>query len=355
MTSNARKLEENAYNHGRNRDEQKFKLWTSAGLMLTYWCSSRCACCYVYSGPGAGSADNEMTVDLAVHCWRGLIDLAGERAQVHLTGGEPFVDFDRLHAILHRAQQETLTGLEKVETNAYWCSDDEIVRKRLAALQQVGLTRLQISTDVYHQEYVPLEYVRRAAAIARDILGDDGVQIRWRDYLDHPCLVDVRDPEHRAQAFRQAYALRPERMVGRAADELAPLLEQRPWREFAERTCRDSFLNARHIHIDGAGHVFSGTCAGIIVGRIATELSLDHLWVQLDYRAHPLVHLLMTGGPTELVKIAEPLGFVPRSTYVNRCHLCFDLRRFLFVQGLFRDELGPAVCYGQSEAYLRRD
>ena len=111
-----------------------------------------------------------MTIDLALECWRGIRRLAGGRGRVHITGGEPFGDYDRLTGLLRAAQAEGLSGLEKVETNAYWCTDEKLTRDRLEELKSLGMSKLQISTDIYHQQFVPIDRVRLAARVARQIL-----------------------------------------------------------------------------------------------------------------------------------------------------------------------------------------
>ena len=39
-------LSENVYNSRLSRSEPKFKLWRSAGLLLTYKCNCACEFCY---------------------------------------------------------------------------------------------------------------------------------------------------------------------------------------------------------------------------------------------------------------------------------------------------------------------
>ncbi|MBN1845800.1 MAG: radical SAM protein [Sedimentisphaerales bacterium] len=342
---------ENAYNRRVAPDRPKFKVWSSAGLMLTYWCPSRCACCYVFAGPRSGRPETEMGADQAVQYWRQIRQLAGPRGRVHLTGGEPFGRFGRLIKILQLACEQGLAGLEKIETNAYWCTTAERVRRRLLELRSRGLTKLQVSTDVYHQEYVPIERVRLAVRIAADLLGPDRVQVRWRDFLQDPVCLDARQPDGRRQAFHQALQRRPERLLGRASRQLAGLFPLRPYREFAEKTCVRSLLGARHVHIDGAGNVFPGTCVGLIAGnvRAAGPGGITDLWRRFDIQEHPIMSVLAGQGPVGLAELAARNGFVPAGGYADGCHLCFDVRRFLYDRGFYRAYLGPAVCYGRSE------
>lgn len=338
-------LGSNVYNRDLSADQRKFKLWSSAGLMLSYWCSSSCACCYVYCGPETGSPSTEMSVSDAIKYWRGIGELAGQRGRVHLTGGEPFGDYERLKNILREAQRQGLKGLEKIETNAYWCVDDKIVRERLKELKDLGLTKLQVSTDAYHQEYVPIENVRRLAHVALEVLGEKGFQARWQDYMESPDLVDSNDANGRDLIFTAALAKRGERMLGRAADELSGLLEHFPCEHFNGSTCRDNFLGAKHIHIDGLANIFSGTCVGIIVGNVLED-TLESVWKSLDYRTHPVVSVLIEQGPIGLLELAEGKGYCRKSGYASKCHLCYDIRRFLYSQGCYPGSLGPGECYG---------
>jgi len=344
-------LRQNPYNQSVAPDKPKFKIWNSVGLMLTYFCPSRCACCYVFAGPDAGNRDSEMSVELAVSIMQGVKRLAGDRAKVHITGGEPFVDYERLENILEAVVDQDVARLEKIETNAYWCTSEKLVRSRLSRLKELGLTRLQISTDIYHQQYIPLEQVRLAVAVAGEVLGEKSVQVRWREFLSSPILADPMSGIERRAAFAGELKKRPERLIGRAAEELAGLFPSRSYRDFAELNCSKTLLGAKHVHVDGTGNVFSGTCIGIVVGKVdlTTQNSLEALWKRCDYRQHPIFSILIKNGPVGLLPLAEPLGYKKLKGYATKCHLCYDIRRFLHRKQKFPDYLGPSVCYGKCE------
>jgi len=342
------RLEENIFNRAQAPHQPKFKIWASAGLMLSYWCPSRCRCCYVFAGPDAAGSASEMTARQAVAYWAGIVQLAGPRGNVHITGGEPFGDFERLKHILQLARHKGMEGLEKIETNAYWCTSDELVYQRLSQLKELGLTKLQVSCDIYHQEYIPIENVQRALRIGLEVLGRDRIQIRWQDFLDNPVLVGPMSPETRASAIAETLKNRPERLLGRAAEELSTLLYSRNCDDFVDKSCFKEILAAKHVHIDGAGHVFSGTCMGIILGKLVgpQDDELVEFWRSFDYRLHPVWSILGRQGPMGLLALAEPLGYQRRTGYVDKCHLCYDLRQFLYKKGEFKGYLGPGNCYG---------
>ena len=107
------------------------KYWSFAGLMLTDWCNASCATCYLCCGPDGRA---EMSVEFALDLWRQLIDACPHGCRIHLTGGEPFGRWERLIELCRRARDQGLGPLEKIETNAFWATDERIVRKRIAAL-----------------------------------------------------------------------------------------------------------------------------------------------------------------------------------------------------------------------------
>ena len=81
----------------------KFRLWRSAGLMLTYQCSGACRFCYYNCSPKPSPL---MPVEMAISAWQSLKNLAGEAASVHITGGEPFLNWEHLEAVMRAANMK---------------------------------------------------------------------------------------------------------------------------------------------------------------------------------------------------------------------------------------------------------
>ncbi len=282
--------------------------------------------------------------------------MAGTRGKVHITGGEPFKHYARIKDILHRAGELALSGLEKVETNAYWCMDELTARERLTELDRLGLTLLQISTDIYHQEYIPIERVQLCYRIACEILGHDRVRLRWHEFYENPVLLKDLEPDIREELLRDELTKRPERMVGRAGDCLArlaraddeiPAIKLISYQDLTDFSCT-AILGAGHVHIDAAGRVFSGTCAGIILCTVDStdDNNLFEQWKRFDPERHPIWSVLLHEGPAGLARIASEYGFEPETQYAGKCHLCFEVRKYLYNKGLFLEWLGPALCYG---------
>jgi MoaA/NifB/PqqE/SkfB family radical SAM enzyme len=334
-------LSENIYNSQTTRSEPKFKLWRSAGLMLTYKCNCACEFCYYNCCPDKGGL---MPVDTAISAWQSLKILAGDSAKIHFTGGEPFLFWDHLQEILEQAQRQNLGKVDLIETNGFWATSEKIVRQRLKRLDELGMNRFKVSTDPFHQQYVDIEPVRRLAEMAAEILGSERVLVRWQKYLDNPTDMKSLSPAELEQQYINAINDYPCRFTGRAAGRLAGLAASKSIESLAAMKCKFAFLGAKGVHIDPFGNVFSGTCSGIIVGNI-NKTPLEDIWKQFDPRSSGLISTLFNNGPYGLLTEAEKQGYRRKKSYAGKCHLCTSIRQFFFNNGLEESVVGPAECY----------
>ncbi len=334
-------LSENAYNRSLSREEPKFKLWRSAGLMLTYKCNAACEFCYYHCSPEKGGL---MPVETCLAAWRSLQAIAGNTAKVHLTGGEPFLYWDHLIEILRKADEQGFGSVDQIETNGFWATDDRIVADRLAALTSLGMERLKISVDPFHQEYVDIEPVNRLASLAVDILGPDRVQVRWEEYLSEPADIRRLSQAERDRAYTLAYHEYPFRFTGRAAGHPAHLLASKPIEALVHMNCLAAFLGAKGVHIDPHGNVFSGTCSGIILGNV-NQTPLEEIWKAFRPDGEGPIRVFCENGPHGLLEEAKSLGYEELPAYAGKCHLCTHMRQFFFENGVKQPVFGPTDCY----------
>ncbi|MHC4701756.1 MAG: radical SAM protein, partial [Planctomycetota bacterium] len=365
-------LSENIYNSRTRRSEPKFKLWRSAGLLLTCKCNCTCEFCYYNCSPDKGGL---MSVETAIGAWHSLRTLAGDAAKIHITGGEAFLYWGRLQEILEQAEREKLGKVDLIETNGFWATSDKIIRQRLKRLDELGMHRFKVSTDPFHQEYVDAEVVRRLAETARDVLGAGRVLVRWQKYLDNPTEMKSLTPAEREKRYISAINDYPCRLTGRAAGKLAELVAARrtetaggsvgaalcgcpgrphrvaptsgmvsPELAIPEGNCKSDFLGAKGVHIDPFGNVFSGTCSGIILGNV-TQTPLEDIWKRFDPANDEFFAALFKSGPSGLLEEAEKQGYKREKPCASKCHLCTAVRQFLFDKSLCKSIIGPAECY----------
>jgi len=336
-------LSENIYNNKIARNEPKFKLWRSTGLLLTYKCNCACEFCYYNCGP---EKNGIMPVDTAISAWQSLKILAGDSAKVHITGGEPFLYWDRLQEILEEAGNQNLGKVDLIETNGFWATNEKITRQRLKRLDKLGIHRLKISTDPFHQEYIDIEPIRRLAEIATEILGHERVMVRWQKYLEDSAKMKSLSSAEREQKYISAMNDYPCRFTGRAAGKLAGLVASKPIDAIASMNCKSDLLGAKGVHIDPFGNVFSGTCSGIIIGNV-NRTELENIWKQFGPSGNELINTLFNFGSYGLLEEAGKLGYknAKVKVYASKCQLCTHIRRFFFDNGLKESIIGPAECY----------
>jgi MoaA/NifB/PqqE/SkfB family radical SAM enzyme len=336
------------YNQRAGRDEPKFKVWRNAGLLLTYKCNAECAFCYYNCSP---KQNGLMTVETAINAWQSLKELAGDTAKIHITGGEPFLYWERLVEILREAKKLNLGKTDMIETNGFWAIDDETINDRLKILDELGMSRLKISCDPFHQEYVDIEPVRRLARIAKELLGVSRVLVRWEKYLpvrqaglENPVEMENISQDEKDNHYIETLKDYPCRFTGRAAGRIASLLAKDTVEQISELNCSDAFLAAKGVHIDPYGNVFSGTCSGIIIGNVG-KTPLAEIWRNWKPENDKLTETLVSSGPAGLLNEAIKLGYKPANLYAGKCHLCTSIRQFFFNKGLYESIIGPAECY----------
>ncbi len=335
-------LSDNIYNKGTTRDEPKFKIWRNAGLLLTYKCNAKCEFCYYNCSP---EQNGLMSADLAINAWKSLKELAGETAKIHITGGEPFLYWEHLLNILKQAQKENIGTVDMIETNGFWATDEKIIEERLKILDKLGINKLKISCDPFHQEYVDIELVRRLAKTAKELLGEKRVLVRWEKYLDNPIEIKNASLNQRQIEYLKTIKDYPCRFTGRAAALIAQFNANKTIDEISKSNCMKSFLDSKGVHIDPFGNVFSGTCSGIIIGNL-TKQSLAEIWQSWHPSNEKFIEKLFHSGPAGLLDEAVKAGFSPLDLYAGKCHLCTSIRQFFCEKGLFKNVIGPAECYG---------
>jgi hypothetical protein len=123
--------------------------------------------------------------------------------QACFVGGEPFL-FKDLDKVVEKAGE--FANVELV-TNCGWAKDAKTAKERLISLQSKGLTMLWSSSDVFHQEYVPIDRVKNVLNAADSIGLHLGVQA---------CKGGCQLTEEELRTRKTEFILREVEAVGRA-------------------------------------------------------------------------------------------------------------------------------------------
>jgi MoaA/NifB/PqqE/SkfB family radical SAM enzyme len=164
------------------------------GFILTARCNAACTHCSKSFGPNRIEGLNQEDVFRLMNEAAAIEDR--EPLSFDITGGEPFLNFEMLVAVVAHGTSLGAKAISCV-TNAFWARTDEIASGKLAQLKAAGLTLLGVSVSRFHQEFVPLHRAQRALRIARNLgistelkaavtlsdLKPQGLVSQWKDQL----------------------------------------------------------------------------------------------------------------------------------------------------------------------------
>lgn len=326
----------------------------SGGLLLSYRCTAECRHCMYACSPkweGDWITPNELEVALSQLGKTIMPSPWGDQMVslnygLHFTGGEPFLNFELLLNAVQIAEELRIPSTF-VETNCYWCSNDEVTRERLKILRESGLRGILISVNPFYAEYVPFERTERCIGISKEVFGNNvmvyqieyyyrfkqlGIKkrISLEDYLR---LTKKEDLIERVELF----------LMGRAALQLKDFYANYPAHAFFNEPCRPPILRNWHNHFDNYGNLMPGYCGGISLGNWN---NLDELINEgINLKEHPILGFLIAEDVQGLFHFAKDFGYkeAPKG-YVSKCDLCLDLRKYLVLKKDF-DELNPKEFY----------
>jgi len=279
--------------------------------------------------------------------------LRGVNYGLHLTGGEPFLNF---RLLLKAAEVAERLGFSYVfaETNCFWCVNDGEAEGRLVSLKEAGLDGLLVSANPFVVECVPFERILRGVRLAQRVFGSDNVMVYHPVFLRQFSMLEVKNTMKFEEYLKSICRLDPEGLregfspsvmlpMGRLPYRLGHLYRRYPASRFFQESCIDELTRPWHIHVDCYCNYVPGYCAGISLGDArALENILDG--VELDDR--PILKALAS-CIRELYEYAvKEHGYRElEEGYVSKCHLCLDIRRHIAMETDEYKELQPREFY----------
>ena len=323
---------------------------------VTYDCSLHCPHCFYYRQPQSSGV---FTVDRVREIITSM-DYAAPVKEVHFTGGEPFLYYDRLLEFIALSKELGATRIT-CSTNCYWATDLEETRQRIAALKDAGLTWFLISADTFHQDEVPLENVRIASQVRVEsgLQGNDDLSVVAMinpDYK-HPFNEKTLEIVDQIRSWGHGASLHCSMPYGRG-HELVP--DDICTMERATRKCWE-FRTWSFIEPKGPRTVIIGpdenvmVCYGVSLGNLKDK-PLPELIRDYDSNPNPIMKTLLKEGAEGLAARAEGYGWDRKPAYQNECHLCYCGRDFLrqyepeFLQP---DECYPAWTQGRPKSEVQ--
>ncbi|MFX1354196.1 MAG: radical SAM protein [Promethearchaeota archaeon] len=292
-------------------------------FLLTYMCNYECDHCFLYCGP---NSQGTLTMDQIEH----VLDEADKidsMEWIYFEGGEPFLYYPLMIEGIKKAKER---GYKVgVVTNSYWATCVRDAEIWLKNIKQYDIKDFTVSDDEFHfgTETENLSKIARKAATN---LGLPVGEIS----INEPTVEYGIEKEHEkgtpviggGAMFR-----------GRAIDTLIKDLPQRSWKEMKKCPYED-LEGLGRVHVDSYGN--TQICQGLSIGNF-WKTPLSDIIKEYDPQSHPIINLLIKGGPAELIKKYE---IEHEETYVDECHLCFLARKMIIDK--FPQYLGPKQVYG---------
>jgi hypothetical protein len=261
---------------------------------------------------------------------------------VCITGGEPMLYPHFVKEIVSECNRLSIPEIW-LFTNGFWAHNTSRARAIVGNLRAQGLTKVFFSVDVFHQDYIPIKSVENAikASLKTDLevcidarfIGQPDENNRYnsatRSYLESLRSVISSVEITKMQPL----------FVGRAAKSLSKRVKKKPFLKVLEEECPGAWSGGTlrsplGVDVDEFG--FVTICPGVSIGNTYTT-ALRKILEKYDYRNHAVIAALYDKGTKGLMDLASNNGFVPKEAYVNACHFCYEVRKFL--RSLFPDAL----------------
>lgn len=299
------------------------KLHSGGGIIVTYKCSAACMhCCYASSPKRCG---NYMTKTQADNIFKTLREMGCY--SVHIGGGEPFMDFDKLLDVCISAQENGV-DVDYIETNASWVTTEERTCRFLNQLLNTGVSCLLISLDPFHNEFVPYEKVRNLVKYCKKTGMHTFI---WQSQFEKiVAQFDPSSPHALSEyidnygnefilAIMNSYGLG---INGRALKLADMTYEKKPAEYYLHNSNSCYITSTHHFHIDMNNNYIPPGCIGF-------QMNINDLQ-NLSKEKYANFLSVADGGLKMLYDRAVSIGFKPKQEgYSHKCALCFDVKKYI--------------------------
>jgi MoaA/NifB/PqqE/SkfB family radical SAM enzyme len=264
---------------------------------------------------------------------------------VCIFGGETLLYPELLFNVIKEVKKFEVPRVSVI-TNGFWGENEKLARKYVRNMKDAGLDKLIVSVDAFHQEFIRLETVKNVLQAAEDVkIENIEIDAKVLGTLGEDNVFNERTKallEEVQRSFNVEIDIKPVGLYGRAAHNLARYL---PSKDIPQGRCDSlhyygSLKEPTGIEIEPNGWVW--ICVGIAIGNAKTD-ALSRILQEYDYRENPVIRIVVDDGPAGLLRLAIKKGYKPLKGYADKCHLCFQTRKFL--RSYFPDILVVDNCY----------
>jgi MoaA/NifB/PqqE/SkfB family radical SAM enzyme len=298
-------------------------------FVVTYLCNSKCSHCQLTEEEKRKVLPSHIDKDKAVEITR-KVGRAYTPKSIMTFGGEPLL-YPRIVCAIHEQAKKVGIPIRDVITNGFWSTKPEEIQEIAQNLAKSGVNEVAVSVDCFHQEFIPLKIVEKAAT---SLIEAGIARVRW-----NPCWVVSKHHDNkynrRTKAILQKLHnlhveegegnnVRPE---GRALSSLAEFLPPKtpvPKGKCGDIPYTEALDSVKTISIEPDGRV--AVCKNFYVGD-AFESDIIDILENYDPFKTSEIKSILKKGMDGLMNWAKKRGAEPKPEgYYDICDMCTDLR-----------------------------
>jgi len=294
---------------------------------LTTKCNSQCIHCQADASP----LKNEVMEVNDAHSYLTKASAVSNLESFMVFGGEPMLYPERATAIFQKAHRLRIPQIEMI-TNGAWGKNRATAEKLAIKLKKAGLNEVNISVDSFHVQHIPLEYPKNTALV---LLKAGIKNVKW-----NVAVVDSIDAQNRYDKKTKELLKELEPIgigvsfiklmpVGRATQNLRGFFPHTPLDGpcEGEPIIGNPLTNPESICIEPSGEV--DICWNLSIGN-ARQTPLSQIITKHDWRQNRIIKTLAEEGPTGLLNLPQTSDYrFEENNYINKCHLCIEIRKNL--------------------------
>ena len=297
---------------------------------VTYLCNSKCRHCQLGEEEERKKFPSHVDKDIAVEIVRKVGKKYNPKS-VMTFGGEPLL-YPEIVCAIHKEAMKVGIPVRDVITNGFWSRKTEEIREIAEKLVKSGVNGADISVDCFHQEFIPLEIVKKAA---ESLLKAGIAHMSW-----NPCWVVSKDHDNpynrKTKAILEQLKDLPvedgegniAQPEGRAILWLKDFLPPRtktPKGKCGDVPYTEELDSVKTMYVEPDGRI--AVCTDFYIGN-AFETDIIEIIEDYDPFKIPEAKAIIESGMERLINWARIKGVEPDPEgYYNICQLCTDIRR----------------------------
>jgi MoaA/NifB/PqqE/SkfB family radical SAM enzyme len=303
---------------------------TRLEFAVTYLCNSKCRHCQLGEKEERNRFPNCIDKNKAVEITR-KVGRAYHPRSIMTFGGEPLL-YPEVVCAIHKEAARTGIPVREILTNGFWSRKTEKIQDIAAALVKSRVNEVSFSVDCFHQEFIPLGLIRKAA---ESLLSEGMPRVSW-----NPCWVISKHNDNmynrKTKAILKKLEVLPVRCSdgnnvqpeGRATEWLKRYLPPKtrtPKGECGDAPYTEPLDSVHTVCVEPDAGI--AVCKELHIGN-ASQTDIIDIIENYDPTKTPETKAIIEEGIDGLIRWASKNGVTPESEgYYNICHLCTSLRR----------------------------